>query len=271
MDNWTRVVISTTSEGVEVLSASLLSLGINGFEITDPKDLDVLLAHKAGRWDYIDDGLLRRREEEASVTVYLPQNGQGAETLSALRDELKRLKAMDRESEWGALTCGFSDIAEEDWAFAWKRYYHPTKIGERLVVCPTWEDYEPQASEVVIRLDPGMAFGTGTHESTRLCMRLMEKYLKAGDKVLDLGCGSGILGISAVLLGAESAYGVDIDEDAARVANENAAQNGVFIASGIIDTREDDVKQALAEAGLAVIECLDDRGWIAMACTRREP
>jgi ribosomal protein L11 methyltransferase len=228
-----------------------------------------------------------------------------------LEGELARLKELDTQNEWGELAVSRQGIREEDWAENWKKYYHAAKIGERLVICPAWERYEPQsADEVVVTLEPGMAFGTGTHETTRLCMRLLEQCGPQGKAVLDLGCGSGILAISALLLGAKSALGVDIDETAVRVAKENAALNGVacefrrggipgidgkfgivfanivadviighisiiaeyldkggvFIASGIIDTREADVLAAIESAGLRVIKRETDGGWVAFAC-----
>ena len=206
-------------------------------------------------------------------------------------------------------------VDEEDWATAWKKYYFPTRVGERLVVCPSWEDYAPAPGEVVLTMDPGMAFGTGTHDTTRLCMQLLEKYAAPGVKLLDVGTGSGILAVAALLLGADSAVGVDIDEVAVRVAKENAAANGVgdraaflagdladrvdgrfavvtanivadvilrlipdlgrflepggvFIASGIIDTREADVVSALEGAGYRLADRRESGGWVALAAVR---
>lgn len=315
MDNWTKVDIFTTTAGIEPVSAALLELGIAGFEVKDARDFEDFLQHKTGYWDYYDEELLKLRDVETTVTVYLADNEQGAENLAALRRELSRLKELDGENEWGRLCCELSGVREEDWAFGWKKYYHPVKVGEKLVVCPSWEEYTAAPDEVVVKLDPGMAFGTGTHESTRLCMKLAEQYLQNNANVLDLGCGSGILGISAALLGAQSVFGVDIDEVAVRVAQENAEQNGVgarcrfacgnlgeytdggygivfanlvadmiieyvrhisgnlgdggiLIASGIIDTRGDDVINALTDAGLHIIKRETAGGWVALACRR---
>lgn len=224
---WTKLDIFTTTAGAEAVGASLLELGINGFQVQDAHDFEDFLEHKGAYWDYYDEELLKLKASETIVTVYLSDNEQGAENLKAVRSELDRLKAMDTAREWGRLECGFSDVREEDWALSWKKYYHASKVGERLVVCPSWEEYAPRGGEAVVRLDPGMAFGTGTHESTRLCMRMMEKHIHNDTKVLDLGTGSGILAISAVLLGAESALGVDIDETSVAVAAENAKLNNV--------------------------------------------
>lgn len=310
---WTKLDIYTTTSGAEAVGASLLNLGINGFQVQDAHDFEDFLEHKGAYWDYYDDELLKLKDAETVVTVYLSGNEQGVENLALIRQELDRLKSMDTESEWGRLECELSGVREEDWAFGWKKYYHPSKVGEKLVLCPTWEEYEPCGDEVVIKLDPGMAFGTGTHESTRLCIRLMEKHVTQSTKVLDLGSGSGILAISAVLLGAASAQGIDIDETSVVVATENARQNnvspkcefikddlsnringsydlvfanivadviieyvhhikgnldqnGVAILSGIIDTREQDVLDALNSAGLAVLERQTEGGWVCLAC-----
>lgn len=226
-NTWTKLDIATTTAGAEAVCASLLELGVNGFQIQDAQDFEDFLAHKGAYWDYYDEELLKLKDCETVVTVYLADNEQGAENLAAIRQELARLHAMDDGGEWGRLTCELSGVREEDWAFSWKKYYHAAKIGERLVICPSWEDCAPADGEVVVRLDPGMAFGTGTHESTRLCMRLMEKHVFAHTEVLDLGCGSGILAISAARLGARSALGLDIDEVSVGIAAENARLNEV--------------------------------------------
>lgn len=230
--DWTQVDIYTTTAGVEPVGAALLELNVGGYAVQDAADFEAFLEGKTGHWDYIDEDLLKLRDAETTLTIYLAQNAQGGEQLAALRQALERLRAADTAGEWGRLEYALTGVREEDWSNAWKQYYTPTKVGDALVVCPSWETYEPGPGEVVIRLDPGMAFGTGGHDSTRLCMRLTEQYLPrpkngAGARVLDLGCGSGILAVAALLLGAEEATGVDIDEVAVRVAGENAALNGV--------------------------------------------
>jgi ribosomal protein L11 methyltransferase len=174
----------------------------------------------------VDDALLSLREAETAVTVYLPDNQQGADGLLAIREMLARLQAMDTEGEWGRLTYELSGVREEDWATAWKKYFHPVPVGKKLLICPSWEE-APADGRLIMRLDPGMAFGTGTHETTRLCLEALEQHIHGGEEVLDMGCGSGILSIGSLLLGAKNTVGVDIDEVAVRVATENAAINGV--------------------------------------------
>lgn len=224
---WTQVDIFTTTQGLEPLGAALMEIGHPSFAITDAADFESFLAGNSGRWDYVDDSLMALREAESKVTVYLPDNQQGSDGLVAIREMLARLKSLDADGEWGRLACELSGVQEEDWATAWKKYYKPVEIGSRLVICPSWEDYDNREGRAVMRLDPGMAFGTGTHETTRLCLECLEDTVTGGESVLDVGCGSGILSIGALLLGAKSAVGVDIDEIAVRVAGENAALNGV--------------------------------------------
>lgn len=225
--NWTQVDIYTTTEGIEPVGAMLLELGAGGYQVTDAADFQDFLDGKNGRWDYIDDQVMELKHSETTLTIYFADGAQGAEQLASLKSGLIRLKELDIDNEWGRLEYSLSGVKEEDWAEAWKQYYKPVHVGERLVICPSWQQYDAKAQEVVVQLDPGMAFGTGEHSSTRLCMELMQKYVKQGARVLDVGCGSGILAVSAVLLGGESAMGVDIDEMAVRIANENADINNV--------------------------------------------
>ena len=227
MDNWTQVDIFTTTAGIEPVGALLLELGLS-YAVQDAQDFEGFLAGKESHWDYIEDGLMRLREVETTLQVYLAGNEQGAQTLAEIEAGLARLRELDADAKvWGRLVYATCTLREEDWANAWKQYYAPVKVGEKLVVCPSWEQYTPAPDEVVLSMDPGMAFGTGTHASTRLCMRLLEQACPPGSAMLDLGTGSGILAVSACLLGARAALGVDIDQNAVEVARENAQQNGV--------------------------------------------
>ncbi len=312
--NWTEVKIYTTTAGIDPLTGSMLDLGLQGFMIEDAQDFDEFLHDTTPHWDYVDQAVMEKMKDcETCVTIYVADNPQGMEELMQVRQILARLKAQDPDGKYGRLELEMKDVDEEDWSNAWKKYYHPVQVGEHLVVCPSWEAYDRKPDQVVLTLNPGMAFGTGTHDTTRLCMELLEKYITPQDTVLDVGCGSGILAITAALLGANKIIGCDIDEVAVKVAGENAALNGVqdriafhqgdltsqvegsfqiicanivadviirlsedagrylakdgiFITSGIIDTREQDVLNALEQNGFQVIERRTSGGWVALAC-----
>lgn len=312
--NWTEVKIYTTTAGIDPLTGSMLDLGLQGFMIEDAQDFDEFLHDTTPHWDYVDQAVMEKMKDcETCVTIYVADNPQGMEELMQVRQILARLKAQDPDGKYGRLELEMKDVDEEDWSNAWKKYYNPVQVGEHLVVCPSWEAYDRQPDDVVLTLNPGMAFGTGTHDTTRLCMELLEKYITPQDTVLDVGCGSGILAITAALLGANKIIGCDIDEVAVKVAGENAALNGVqdriafhqgdltsqvegsfqiicanivadviirlsedagrylakdgiFITSGIIDTREQDVLNALEQNGFQVIERRTSGGWVALAC-----
>ena len=312
--NWTEVKIYTTTAGIDPLTGSMLDLGLQGFMIEDAQDFDEFLHDTTPHWDYVDQAVMEKMKDcETCVTIFVADNPQGMEELMQVRQILARLKAQDPDGKYGRLELEMKDVDEEDWSNAWKKYYHPVQVGEHLVVCPSWEAYDRKPDEVVLTLNPGMAFGTGTHDTTRLCMELLEKYITPQDTVLDVGCGSGILAITAALLGANKIIGCDIDEVAVKVAGENAALNGVqdriafhqgdltsqvegsfqiicanivadviirlsedagrylakdgiFITSGIIDTREQDVLNALEQNGFQVIERRTSGGWVALAC-----
>lgn len=225
--NWTQVDIYTTTEAIDLLSSKIQDLGIRGCMVQDAQDFQEFLEQKDGRWDYLEDGLMELAHCETCITVYLPEDGQGAETLSALRDMLAQLRAADPEHTYGRLEMQCSGIREEDWANNWKQYFKPFPVGKKLYIKPSWETPTAEAAgRTVLEIDPASSFGTGQHHTTRLCLELMESEIQPGaTRLLDLGCGSGILFIGGLLLGAKSAYAVDIEENAVRIAGENAAEN----------------------------------------------
>lgn len=224
---WTEVNIYTATAGIDLLCAKLMDIGIKGFVIQDAEDFNEFLENKNGKWDYIDEDLMGLSTCETRVTVYLPSNSQGADMLLSIRAMLSEMKAGDEDGAYGRLEAELSSICEEDWANNWKQYFKPVKIGEKLVIKPSWEEYENDGSRIILEIDPASSFGTGQHHTTRLCLELLEKSLKKGDRILDMGCGSGILSIGAMLLGAESAVAVDIEQNAAETAMENAAKNHI--------------------------------------------
>lgn len=225
--NWIETQIITASAGVDALCAMLTDLGIKGFSIADPADFQEFLQNKEGKWDYIDQDLLGMAQGDTTVTVYLPDNAQGAEQLVALRAMLAQIHARDDAQLFGTLELTLKNVREEDWANNWKQYFKPFTVGERLLIKPSWEMCENPRNRAVLEIDPASSFGTGQHHTTRLCLELLEQLMHPGDRVLDLGCGSGILSIGALLLGASGATAVDIEENAAATATENARKNHI--------------------------------------------
>lgn len=225
--NWAEIEIFTTSEGIDVVIGSLLLLGVTGFVIKDSKDFEEFLNNKTGNWDYIDDDLMGLKNCETTITIYLPENEQGARTLEEIKEELKAIKQRDTDNMFGRLEISVAKVSEDDWANNWKKYFKPIKIGDKLLIKPSWEEVTDCGGRKILEIDPASSFGTGQHNTTQLCLELLEKYLHNGDKILDLGCGSGILSIGGILLGAESAVAVDIEQHAAVTALENALKNKI--------------------------------------------
>lgn len=225
--NWTEAEIYTSTECIDILCASLLDIGIKGFAIKDSEDFNEFLENKDGKWDYIDDDLMGLKNCETSVTIYLPENSQGAEILISLKQLLNRMKERDSSGSWGRLEFEIKSVKEEDWANNWKQYFKPLKVGEKLLVKPSWEEYDGSDSRTILEIDPASSFGTGQHNTTKLCLELLEKAVKGGERILDLGCGSGILSIGGILLGANEATAVDIEENAVATALENAVKNNI--------------------------------------------
>lgn len=318
---WLKVSIFTTSEGIEPLSGRLYSTGITGIEIEDEQDFNDFLENNTEYWDYVDEDLRESKKGETRVIVYVSDNAAGHEQLMAIKSELAAMKVLDEDNVFGRLEIETDGINEEDWANNWKKYYHPIEIGEKILIKPVWEDIDKNTDRVVFNIEPGLSFGTGSHETTQLCLETLEKYIKPGMKVLDLGCGSGILSVIALLLGAESAVAVDIDPNAADIAYENAERNGigkdrytvyagniltdtkiqdaiseqeydivlanivadviialtpaakkymkkggVFITSGIISDRAEEVKQTLTDTGFEIVSEQCKKDWVSIIC-----
>ena len=217
---WARISVVTTHEGADLIANILMELGAAGTEIDDPSLVNEYI--DAGLWDYTD---LPRAEDTETVTVraYLPEDARLESSLLALAERIAALRHAG--AVLGAGTISHSFVADEDWAETWKAYIHTEKIGERIVVRPTWEEYTPSADEIVIELDPGAAFGTGAHATTAMCLRWLEHLVSPGMRVYDVGCGSGILAVAAAKLGAGEVIAMDYDPVAVSVAEENIRQN----------------------------------------------
>ena len=226
--NWLEVTIETAKPMLDILCAMLTDLGFKGFSVYDPDDFEDLMAGRVGHWDYLEEGLTEQLTQgNPSVTVYVPENAQGAEQMTAVKTLLAQLKNGAQAAEFGSLNLTMKGIREEDWANNWKQYFKPLPIGERLWITPTWVDEPVPAGRTALRIDPGSSFGTGQHDTTRLCLTFLEGCVQDGAHVLDIGCGSGILSIGAMLLGAKDAAAIDIEQNAAESAAENAQRNGI--------------------------------------------
>jgi len=223
--NWIELAIKTTGEGIDAVTEILNNVGINGVIIEDPRDIEQFKANKAD-WLYVDENL-GYSDEAVVIKGYLPDNDVLYENVQTIRNRLEWLTKQDLGIDIGIAELKLSNVREEDWANNWKKYFKPKKIGKHLVVKPSWEEYNPSEGEVILELDPGMAFGTGTHETTILCVRALEDWITPDKILLDVGTGTGILAITGILLGAKSALAIDLDLDAVRIANENASRNKV--------------------------------------------
>lgn len=299
---WTDIQITVPQQYAETAEAIATMVSNGGIYIEDYRDLEQQ-AWEIAHVDLIEQDLLDQPRDIVKVHMYLAPDENPAEILPLFKE---RLEASGVEYKLET-----SGIEQEDWQNAWKKYYHAMDIGQRLAIVPGWETYD--TDRIVITMDPGMAFGTGTHETTSLCLETLDSMVKGGERVLDIGTGSGILAIAALKLGAAEAEGVDIDPMCVRTAGENAERNGVaehfivlvgdlsdkasgkyniitanivaaailslaphvpvlmapgarFIASGIIDTRKDEVLAGLRAAGLEPVEIKEKRGWVCVIC-----
>lgn len=222
---WTEVLIKVDPQAVEAVTDILYGLGAQGVAIDEPVDVERLREDEL-YWDYIDEKLLENDTEETKIMAYFSEEETNLpEKIAVIKEKIRNLTEFGLSI--GSGTVELSNVNQEDWESAWKQYFKPVHVTDRIVVKPEWEEYSPQEGEIVIEIDPGMAFGTGTHETTSMCINQIEKNLKSGDTVIDIGCGSGILSMAAVLLGAQRATGVDLDPVAVRVALENVELNNL--------------------------------------------
>ena len=326
---WTKVSIETTTSGMEIITAFLVDMGIYNVEINDPSGMDAFLAENPSTWDYVDENLLIKSQVNgepaiASVTFYIGTDTESAVLLQRIKKNISTLTIGEDQEILGTLTLSTEIVDDRDWLHQWKKYFEPIEIGKILIV-PEWDDTS-YSNDIIFRIDPGTAFGTGQHASTRMCIDAMQRHLPFNKEVLDIGCGSGILSIISLLLGATHVYACDIDPTAVEVTRMNAclnsidpsklevvagdiitneilqnklfsgrtyglitanivadviialtrfipaalAQQGKFIASGIIDERLDDVISTLANNGLAVVDIITLDGWCCVVAAVNE-
>ena len=222
--DWLELKIDTSHAGLDAVTEMLEQQGVTGVMIDDEADFQSFLENNRQYWDYVDDDLLAQKKGVSRVTFYLERNEDAYGTVAAVRMAMSALKK--DHPEYAPLLLTMADVADEDWENNWKQFYKPMEIGRRLLVVPEWEE-AADPTRVKLVLNPGLTFGTGSHATTRLCLQALDTHIHGGERVLDLGCGSGILSIAALRLGAESAFACDIDEKCVNVAYENAALNGI--------------------------------------------
>ncbi|MCL2851674.1 MAG: 50S ribosomal protein L11 methyltransferase [Defluviitaleaceae bacterium] len=226
--DWIEARIRTNEYGGDLVAAMLLDCGIEGTEIVDNTEMRRFLEANPLNWDYVDEELMSAEAGDVIVKFYVQDDGYGHETLRAADDALGRLRSQNPEGGLGDLGLSFSDKMDDDvWLSHWRKHYKPFRIGKSVVIKPTWEDYEAEPSDVVFCIEPGHVFGTGLHQSTRLVVETLEEVSPGAGRMLDIGCGSGILSIIGLMLGAKEAVAIDIDPTAAQIARENAGLNGI--------------------------------------------
>ena len=251
---WTEATIKTAPQAIDLVCDRLTSLGFDSFIVDDEAQFEEFLENNRPYWDYVDDALREQMRGLSQIRLYLESGPSVPDTIHALSAQLQELRGQFPSVEFGPLTIALADVRDEDWENSWKRYYQPIEIGRRLLVVPQWMRPENTDGRVEVLLDPGMIFGTGAHASTQMCMRELERAVQGGERVLDLGSGSGILSITALLLGASHATGVDIDPKAESIARQNAAINRLY----------DDRFTALTgdvTADAAMMESLERQSW----------
>ena len=248
---WCEISIQTSHEAVELIAEIFRDLGASGVVIEDPELVNDYIT--SGKWDYTDIPIAKETEVVVEK-AYLPVNGELEGRIQTLQQEIKALESRGVNTAPAVLTT--AELQDEDWSDTWKQYFHTEKPGERVVIKPTWEEYEPQDDEVVIELDPGAAFGTGTHATTSMCIRQLEKLVKPGMTVFDVGTGSGILSIISAKLAATNIQAVDYDDSVLKIVEENLEQNNV---QDIISVAQSDLMQNVhGKAELVIANIIAD-------------
>ena len=222
--DWLELKIDTSPAGIDPVTSLLEEQGVTGVIIDDARDFKDFMAHNQAYWDYVDDALVKEKQNLSRVTFYVENSAAGYSAIAAVRIAMHALK--QQHPEYAPLLLTMENVKDEDWENNWKQFYKPMEIGDRLIVIPEWENADI-GDRVPLILNPGLTFGTGSHATTRLCLKALEQRVHGGERVLDLGCGSGILSIAALKLGAAHAFACDIDDKCQDVAYENAALNGI--------------------------------------------
>lgn len=243
--NWTEVQIKTTGELEDLVSSILYDAGANGLAIEDPRDI-LELSQVEGKWDFVDPSLLDLNYDGITIKAYFSESEDVEAKIEYIKEMINTNPMFNADENLVTI----SSVDDNDWAESWKKYYKPIRIGEKIIIKPSWESFELEENDIMIELDPGMAFGTGTHETTAMCTEALEKYVKSRDMVYDIGCGSGILSIVAAKLGASKVIGVDLDELCIKVSNENIKLNAV---DGIVEIRQGNLLDVVEEKANIIV------------------
>ena len=312
---WIELIVHTTTEGADRVSSVLMDAGASGTQIEDRADIpDPSQPH--GIWEIIDPKLLESMPSDVLVHAWFEESPSLPGLVDTIRARLTALKSDPSVGHaFGSLLLDTRTVNDQAWTDIWKKYFKPFHASDRLVIKPTWEDFTPAPGDIIIEIDPGMAFGSGTHETTSMCLSLLEEVITGGEEIIDVGTGSGILAIGGALLGAGHVLAIDIDPDAVRVARENVKLNhvdhlvsvqqgnlldrvsdtcdicvaniisdviiafaapllkhirpgGLFITSGIVTLRSEEVAKALADAGYEILRHVQKGEWSAFLCRR---
>ncbi len=319
-----QIKLHASRQGIEAAMPIFLECGADGVSVDDPADVsDIMDKKHSYDWDFIDESLMQHPDREPVMTAWFDDTEDNRQTVQDIKIALMKLKAEEQyqtfgpDADFGRLYVETETVDDEDWKDNWKEFFKPAKVTDRIVVKPTWETYDAKAGELVLEIDPGTAFGTGTHETTSLCMKLLEKYAACMEnlRVIDVGCGSGILSVAAALLGCRYVLGTEIDPLAVETARENVELNGfsgnvkvleadllhgvpykadvvvanlmhdlvirlapdafahldaggIFISSGILVEKRDQVAAAVEAAGFEILEIPEDGEWCAIAARK---
>ena len=232
--DWKEVTIYTTTAGIEPVAALLLDNGAEGYVLEDAADFQEFLQETEIYWDYVDEDLMcEKSAQETCLKIYLPEDEAGAAQFAAIVTALENLKARDEQNAFGRLCIDTATTRQEDWEWGWKQYFKPFPVGKTFLIKPSWETVGDTQGRRILEIDPASSFGTGSHDTTQLCMAALEDTVRGGEKLLDMGTGSGILAIAAAMLGADVETVVDIDANCLKTAQENAEKNHVSIGRGL--------------------------------------
>lgn len=311
--SWLEIEIRTTAEAKEAVTNILYEADVQGIVIEDPNDILNQDSDK-NDWDYIDLSFVENYYEGVLIKGYFEKDEFIDDKIQTIKEKVHMLPTYDLNIGSGEIFT--SEVEEKDWNSEWKKYFKPIKIGNKIIIKPNWEEYKNNEDDIVINIDPGLAFGTGTHETTSMCIEEIEKYIKNSDVVFDIGTGTGILAITAAKLGSKRVIGIDVDENCVRTAKENVKHNregtkvkiikgnlldsinekadivianiiadiiidissyvgnylkkdGIFISSGILINKINEVKSALTNNNFDIISTAQNGEWACVTAKKR--